>query len=660
MAAPPRSFSPGAFYADRRVVSLLGQGGMGTVYRVEHPRLSPRERALKVLHPGIWVPPRWEVNAASRLGQHPNLVRTLGAGHDAATGTYYHEMELLHGSTFEELVQERGPLTPEVALRWLAGVAAGLDAAHAQGLVHCDLKPSNVLLTLPEEVPKLLDFGIAEAVSERAPLQARGTLWYMACEQLNNGAVVPQTDLWAFGLVGHYLLTGTRYWQSVQASELRREIVAGPLPLPSAAWGSHLPDALRSRYDAWLLTCLERVPERRFASCALAVMELRRAFEESRVELGEPLLPARLRSSTGDARPLRTTALVFPHTLEDALTSDEQVPAATATPELPGTPDEVHRGIRALLLELLPRVTELVRVADDLATSSAHYLLRVPGDRATLQRQIEWFSLGVEAYNRSRAEFEGERAAFAAVLSSVFGVADDALHAAAREAFAAASDFAGEYPLPAPASEGDAALQHAALSSKWQGTRMALSGHLRRARRALDKLEPLIAQQARLGALPGDDPQRAASDAIGLLRRYGESGHALAEIIASRLLPSDLQDADEVTLRLWELAPAITAVNDAYVELSRRSFWLQASLSQRAASEWHAEHKLASALTAASEFQWEALRPQLNAVLVHVISFLLGSSEPAALAPLRAQRAEWEKLVTLLRSIDLPRRQSAD
>src|SRR5690349_24713668 len=101
---------------------MLGRGGMGSVYRVEHPRLVPCERALKVLDQGVWMPPRWEVEVDRRLGAHPNVVRTLSAGHDARTGTYFHEMELLEGDTLEQEVRAGAALSPARALELLAGV----------------------------------------------------------------------------------------------------------------------------------------------------------------------------------------------------------------------------------------------------------------------------------------------------------------------------------------------------------------------------------------------------------------------------------------------------------------------------------------------------------------------------------------------------------
>lgn len=653
MALPSLVLGPGDFYADRRILGLLGSGGMGVVYRVEHPRLVPRQRALKVLHPGVWLPPRWEVGVGQRLGQHPNVVQTLSAGHDAATGTYFHEMELLEGQTLEQRVRACGALCPAEALALLEGVAAALDTAHSRGLVHCDLKPSN-LLAGSDGVLKVLDFGIAEALWERQGNVRRGTPAYMAPEQLSGAPVLPQTDLWALGLVSHFLLTGAHYWSARDAATLRAEILAPPAaPLPLRS----VPRAARPAYESWLLRCLQHAPERRPASASEALLGLRQALAESGVEL-HAVWPAPGQGGDEPEQAVPATAVLVrtaepPASPHGGLAAAEVAgPAQLSAPELQDAPLATSQDW--LVCRFFPRATDLVRVADDLITTSTHYLLRPPADHAALDKQLSWFAVGVNAYNRARAAYEEQRGDYARMLASSFGSLDDALHAAARHALACSNAFELAYAPPAATADVAVAVQHAALCVTWQGARMALSSCVRQARRALDRLEERVEAEARRGALELTSSDGAAS-AARLLQLYAEQAHALADNISERFLAADFADPAQVTARLWEMAPHITALNEAFVKLSEHSLSLRVSLLRGADREWRAEHKLASALKQRAEFQWERYAPALNAVLVPVISLLLGEPEPHWLAPVVAQRPQWAGLVQLLRSLDTPR-----
>jgi serine/threonine protein kinase len=649
-----RTLAPGDFYADRRVTGFLGRGGMGSVYRVEHPRLVPRQRALKVLDPGIWLPPRWEVEVERRLGAHPNVVRTLSAGHDARTSTYFHEMELLEGDTLEQHVRSSAPASPARALELLAGAAAALDAAHAHGLVHCDLKPANLMIVAPGPRLKVLDFGIAQALDERRTSERAGTLPYMAPEQIQGAPVSPMTDLWALALVAHFLLTRTRLWRTRDGAALRAEI-SGGAALALAAGASAWPREVDSHYRAWLLRALEPVPEARFASASELLLALSAALDEAAWDQTRPWTTSGAAVATPVATVARTTRV---RAVPPARASEPSPlgPDAATPPAQDGSPPLASAEARALLvMAFFPRANDLVRVADDLSTTSIHYLLRPPSDQARLERQLRWFSAGVQAYNEARAAYERERPAFARMIESLFGGIEDTSHAALREASRCIGEFELEYPLPRSDPGADVSAQHAALCVRWQRARMSLASSLRQARRALDKLEQDIEQAAQRGsfALPRDPA--AGSSAAALLVRYAEHAHALADNIAERFLTADFQQPSRVTERLWEMAPHIAALNHAFTELGNASLGLRISLLAGSGPEWRSEHKLASALARVDEFQWEICGPELNGVLVAVIGLLLGEPDEAWLAPVRAQRREWEHIVELLRSVQAPR-----
>lgn len=188
----------------------------------------PKQNSLEVLT---------EAKVAGRV-RSENIVQVQDAGIDPETNMMYLVMELLEGKTLEELVESRGPLSPQEVVLYLRQVALGLDKAHhyktsegPQPIVHRDLKPENIFLTHRDDgspLIKILDFGIAKVLSKgatKATQQLKGTPLYMAPEQLSLSGVSPATDIWALGLITFFLLT--RLWarrrRCCRASLARRE-----------------------------------------------------------------------------------------------------------------------------------------------------------------------------------------------------------------------------------------------------------------------------------------------------------------------------------------------------------------------------------------------------------------------------------------------------
>ncbi len=248
----PVRLRPGAVFADRyEVLGTLGEGGMGTVFRVLDRELR-EEIALKVLHaelegtPGALERFRREVKLARRV-THPNVARTFDLGsHD---GVRYLTMELVAGEPLSRHARRWGPSRrapmPE-ALRIGAEIARGLAAAHAVGVVHRDLKPDNVLLARatpsdPLERVVLTDFGIARAAHDAGFVDTAtrtaalvGTPAYMAPEQLEGREVDGRTDVYALGLVLFELLTGAPAFQGDSVYALAAARMSGPIPDPRA------------------------------------------------------------------------------------------------------------------------------------------------------------------------------------------------------------------------------------------------------------------------------------------------------------------------------------------------------------------------------------------------------------------------------------------
>jgi serine/threonine-protein kinase len=204
---------PGDQLGGYSVVELVGSGGMGDVYRALDPELG-RSVALKVIATHLASDDRfrrrfereWRMMAAL---DHPNVVAVYRAGEEA--GRLYMAMRFVDGQGLDALLAQRGPLAPQEAVAIVAEVAAGLDAAHAAGLVHRDVKPGNVLLAGDGRV-FVTDFGLTVPAQRPTTLtstgQFMGTVAYAAPEQIRGADLDARTDVYALGGVLHHCLTG--------------------------------------------------------------------------------------------------------------------------------------------------------------------------------------------------------------------------------------------------------------------------------------------------------------------------------------------------------------------------------------------------------------------------------------------------------------------
>jgi serine/threonine protein kinase len=229
-----------------RVDALLGQGGMGAVFRGRHLGLQ-RDVAIKVLRPELGrtdsTAKRFdrEAHSASRL-DHPNCVRVFDFG-TTASGVKYLVMELLAGAELEASLGQ--PWPPARAVDTIVQIFEGLEHAHHFGIVHRDLKPENVFVTHDfrgREIVKLVDFGIAKLIdgdSEREQLTRAGMVFgtprYMSPEQATGGKLDERTDLYAAGLILYEMLSGHPPFAAEEASILlRMHILAPPPALPAS------------------------------------------------------------------------------------------------------------------------------------------------------------------------------------------------------------------------------------------------------------------------------------------------------------------------------------------------------------------------------------------------------------------------------------------
>ncbi len=253
-----------------RLIRVLGEGGIGTVYEAEHLRLG-RRIALKLLHADVMIDElaiRFfnEARAVNEI-RHPNIIDVEDFG-TTADGEHYMLMELLVGEDLRTTLDREHTMAPERVAALAGQLASALAAVHAVGIVHRDLKPENIFLSQKDgrEQAKLLDFGIAKFLGQTGVTRAgmtMGTPQYMAPEQIISGQLTePASDLYSLGMVMYECLTGAPAFTSPNlASILRAQCSEVPVP-PSQRRG----EAIAPVIEAAVLKCLAKEPGDRFAS----------------------------------------------------------------------------------------------------------------------------------------------------------------------------------------------------------------------------------------------------------------------------------------------------------------------------------------------------------------------------------------------------------
>lgn len=266
-----------------RLISLLGRGGMGSVWRAE--RLGWHAQvAIKLLN----FPATADVQTLARFQREARLVaglrsihvvQVLDDGIDSESGAPFIVMELLEGESLAERLSRVGRLRPPVVAQIVSQIARALGRAHEAGLVHRDLKPDNVLLVRndDEEVVKVLDFGIAKWKGSSHKLshgtlagQMLGTPAYMSPEQFTDPAKIDQrADLWSLGVIACECMTGLRPFEGETLVSLAVSICTGEPLVPSRI--APVPEG----FDTWMARALAREPRDRFPTARIMAEELR-------------------------------------------------------------------------------------------------------------------------------------------------------------------------------------------------------------------------------------------------------------------------------------------------------------------------------------------------------------------------------------------------
>jgi cell division septation protein DedD len=258
------------------VLELIGEGAMGSVYRAYHAQLD-RTGAVKVMHA---ISPdrdsiarfRHEAQAIARM-RHPNILNVFDFGE--YEGTPYMIVEYVPGGNLSGRMND-GPLPWGTVMRFLHGIAAGLDYAHAQGIVHRDVKPANVLLE-KDETLVLADFGLAKLL-QGSSLQSltgvtTGTPAYMAPEQVTGHEVGPAADRYSLATIAYEMLTGSIPFEGQGVIELLYAHVHSEPARPSS-----LNPQLNEKVDAVILRGLAKEPGARWATCEQFVNALGKAL----------------------------------------------------------------------------------------------------------------------------------------------------------------------------------------------------------------------------------------------------------------------------------------------------------------------------------------------------------------------------------------------
>ena len=313
-----------------KLISRLGAGGMGEVWRAEDTKLL-RQVAIKILPAQLAADEEWkerflrEARTVAQLN-HPNIATIYSI--DQQGDTLFIAMELIEGQSLAE-VTAKGPMMPADAVRVAIHVCDGLSEAHAKGIVHRDIKPDNIILS-PRFV-KVLDFGIAKQIGGTADPSLTqggmvvGTPHYMSPEQALGRAVDARTDIFSLGVVMYEMLSGSKPFLGEAVTEVLLKIVMNePRDIAQAAFG------ITPELASIIRRCMQKQPEDRFQNCEKLRVALASSLREDPSNARKSHVPTiAVRASDP-----RTTALT-----DKPSTSPAPAPTPLPTPEPPRAPE---------------------------------------------------------------------------------------------------------------------------------------------------------------------------------------------------------------------------------------------------------------------------------------------------------------------------------
>ncbi|OPZ88242.1 MAG: Serine/threonine-protein kinase PknB [bacterium ADurb.Bin425] len=278
------------------LISLAGQGGMGSVFKAKHQTLG-RKCAIKLLSPSVISESSWKLfkNEAKILAslQHQTIchiydlgiarLNLSGRGAEGEVNLPYYAMDYVEGFTLESLLDTNGPISVGATIELFLKVCEGVSYAHRRGIIHKDLKPANLMLSIRGDNPevKILDFGISE-LSETAGLtkdEVVGSAPYMSPEQFTGKSLDQRSDIYSLGCSMYEALVGHPPFDEYEFELLGKLHLKEVIPSLSEASGEEFPEEL----EAILSKCLQKSPDQRYQSVSELSIDLLRLLE------GKPL-----------------------------------------------------------------------------------------------------------------------------------------------------------------------------------------------------------------------------------------------------------------------------------------------------------------------------------------------------------------------------------
>jgi serine/threonine protein kinase/Flp pilus assembly protein TadD len=275
-------FTPGQMFDRRyRIIEEIGRGGMGRVFKAEDTELDITV-ALKIIRPHLSSNPRFidqfkKEMLLARSISHENVIRIFDLGE--AYGTKYISMEYIKGENLKEFLHASGTLAVETVIHMARQIGEALKVAHAKGIVHQDLKPSNIMVDQSGRV-YIMDFGLAKAVYGAGLAktgEGAGTPQYMSPEQAAGEKIGQASDIYSYGAVLYEMVTGKPMFEAETRAEYRKKHVSEK-PVPPAKVNPHLPKPM----EHIILKCLEKSQAERYQSIGEVLADLNRVEGEYR------------------------------------------------------------------------------------------------------------------------------------------------------------------------------------------------------------------------------------------------------------------------------------------------------------------------------------------------------------------------------------------
>ncbi len=338
--------TPGTILAGRyEIVGRIGAGGMSNVYKARDLKLN-RYVAIKVLKPEFSADEsfvkKFRVEAQSAAGlSHPNIVNVYDVGEE--NGVHFIVMELVQGITLKHYIERKGTLDIREVLNISVQVASGMGAAHANRIIHRDIKPQNVIMSRDGKV-KVTDFGIAKAAdSTTVTTNAAGSVHYISPEQARGGYSDEKSDIYSLGITMYEMVTGSVPYDGENNVSVALQHIQGNMTPPRQI----NPDIPRS-VERIILKCTMKKPDLRYTSAKELIMDLRRALAEpdgNYIVFGSPI-PAGMNPGVGDSTTVIMNEKDMDHLRKASLNAGVSGAAAAGASRRRAerlTPEERHR-----------------------------------------------------------------------------------------------------------------------------------------------------------------------------------------------------------------------------------------------------------------------------------------------------------------------------